>query len=409
MRTLRRFIAAVLLTAVAGAAMGAPAAASTSVVTRGSLVAVNPITTYESRAQVQGLLTAGGFDAADARYGVSLHQLIYRTVDTRGQVTTASGLVALPVNDARHLRTVSFAHGTSVYRGDAPSVADDLFLTGPAITFASAGFAAVAPDYLGLGAGTGPHPWMDVPTETSASLDLLRAAKTFAARQGIGLDREVYASGFSQGASAALGLSEALQGGADPWFRVAAVAPISGAYALRKAEIPAVFTPEVQPRLAAAYMAYLLTSYDRVHDIYRDPAEVFKPDYVAIGDLLDASHPGPEVLEGVPATVDDLLTDAGRDLLRRPNARFAAALREADSVCEWAPRVPVRLYFSPGDEQAVNANTVACRSSFAARGVRVPAVDVGVDTSYSGMVHEGSELLAVPQIARWFSTMAGSH
>ncbi|WP_189336636.1 alpha/beta hydrolase family protein [Actinoplanes ianthinogenes] len=389
MRKHRRIIAAFLLTAVAAAALGTPAVAAPPPAGRGALLAHHPISSF--------------------RYDVSLHQLVYRTIDEHGRPTTASGLLALPVGGARHLKTVSFGHGTSVYRGDAPSVAqDDPFLTGPAVTFASAGFAAVAPDYLGLGAGTGPHPWMDVPTETSASLDLLRAARRFAASQGRSLDREVYASGFSQGASAALGLARALQDGADPWFRVAAVAPISGAYALRRVEIPAVFTPEVTPRLGAAYTAYLLTAYDRLHDIYRDPREVFAPGYTGMGELFDASHPGQEVLAGLPESVDGLLTARGRELLRHPNARFAAALREADSVCEWAPAVPARLYFSPGDEQAVNGNTTACQASFAARGVRVPAVDVGVDRSYSGMVHEGSQLLAVPRIAAWFSSLAGS-
>ncbi|MFI1995000.1 alpha/beta hydrolase family protein [Actinoplanes sp. NPDC020271] len=403
MRTLRRTIAAVLFAAVAATAVTTPATAGTPPAGRGSLVSATPLATYDSPARVRDLLSAGGFADPITRYGVSLQRLVYRTIDPQGRPAVASGLLVLPLSTARHLRTVSFAHGTSVYRGDAPSVGEDTFLTGPAISFASAGFAAVAPDYLGLGSGTGPHPWMDVRSETSASLDLLRAARVFTARQGTGLDREVYASGFSQGASAALGLARALQEGADPWFRIAAVAPVSGAYAMRRVEIPAVFTPEVQPRLAAAYMAYLLTSYDRLHDIYRDPAEVFMPAYVGIGDLFDAGHPGPEVLAGVPDTVDELLTDGGKALLRQPNDRFAAALREADSVCEWAPRVPVRLYFSPGDEQAVTGNTVACRQSFATHGVRVPPVDVGVDTSYSGMVHEGSELLAVSQIVRWFA------
>ncbi|GAA2709711.1 alpha/beta hydrolase family protein [Actinoplanes palleronii] len=407
MRTLRRIIAAGLLTAVAAATIGGPAIAAPAP-TRGSLLAENPLATYATPGEVDTLLADGKFDPATDRYGVSLHQLIYRTIDTRGRPTTASGLLVLPINGDRRLSTVSFAHGTSVYRGDAPSLGEDTFLTGPAITFGSAGFAAVAPDYLGLGTGTGPHPWMDVPSETSASLDLLRAARTFAARQGRTLDQDVYASGFSQGASAALGLARALQEGADPWFRPAAVAPISGAYAIRRAEIPAVFTPEVQPRLASIYMAYLLTSYDRLHDIYRDPADVFQKDYVGIGDLLDASHPGVEVLEGAPPTVGDLLTERGRELLFHPTPRFAAALREADSVCEWRPGVPARLYFSPGDEQAVNANTTACRDSFATHGVQVPVVDVGVDTSYSGMVHEGSELLAVPRITRWFTELAGS-
>ncbi|MFF4352742.1 hypothetical protein [Streptomyces sp. NPDC001530] len=42
---------------------------------------------------------------------------------------------------------------------------------------------------------------------------------------------EVLVTGFSQGASAALGLAREFQDGADPRFRLQAVAPVSGAYA----------------------------------------------------------------------------------------------------------------------------------------------------------------------------------
>lgn len=75
------------------------------------------------------------------------------------------------------------------------------------MTFGAAGFAAVAPDYLGLGKGPGAHPWKDVPSETSASLDMLRAARQFVPREGRILDGRVLATGFSQGASSALGLA----------------------------------------------------------------------------------------------------------------------------------------------------------------------------------------------------------
>lgn len=65
---------------------------------------------------------------------------------------------------------VSFTHGTEVFRGDAPSMSPAGFEPGPAYTYASAGFAVSDPDYLGLGTGPGLHPWMDVPSETTASL-----------------------------------------------------------------------------------------------------------------------------------------------------------------------------------------------------------------------------------------------
>ncbi|WP_236030592.1 alpha/beta hydrolase family protein [Paractinoplanes lichenicola] len=373
-------------------------AATPATAANGRLVSATALHTYATRADVDAALTADKFDPGTDRYGVRTYRLVYRTTDATGKPTTASGLVALPINDRVRLDTASFAHGTSIYKGDAPSVSDDVFLIGPALTFASAGFAAVAPDYLGLGVGPGAHPWMDIPSETTASLDLLRAARVFVARQGRQLSRDVYASGFSQGASAALGLGRALQSGADPWFRAAAVAPISGAYDFRHAEIPALFTPAVHPVLASAYTTYLLAAYDRLHDIYADPADVFQPPYVGLPALFDGTHPGEEIIPALPPTIDALLTPRGKALLLHPTGRFAKALAVADSVCtDWDPAMPVRLYYSPGDEEAVNANTAHCHATLGA-----PTVNVGVNTTYNGFVHEGSEVLAVPRVTRWF-------
>jgi hypothetical protein len=398
MTMLRWIIPAVLL--MTGAA--APARADTDT---GTLISSVPLATYAQKSDVDALLTGEKFAAGTDRFGVRTYRLVYRTVDATGRPTTASGLLALPINRDRRLRTVSFAHGTEIYKPDAPSTSSDVFLTGPAITFASAGFAAVAPDYLGLGVGPGPHPWMDVTSETTASLDMLRAARTFTASIGRELRRDVLVSGFSQGASAALGLARALQGGADPWFRATAVAPISGAYDFRDAEIPALFTPgAINARFGVAYATYLLVAFDRLHDIYRSPADVFQNAYVGVGDLFDGTHEGRYVLGHLPPTIGELLSDRGRHFMLHPTGRFAAALDELDSVCRnWTPAMPVRLLMSPGDEEAVNANTAHCRASFAAAGARTPVVDLGVDTEYNGMVHEGSEVLGVAAATRWFT------
>jgi hypothetical protein len=396
-KTLSLGIAAAL---VAGsfAVAGAPAQAAPP--GRGGLVSVTGLQTYATRADVDAYLTGDHFDPSTDHYGVETYQIVYRTVSATGKPTTASGLVALPINGDKHLSTVEFAHGTEISKADAPSTSDDVFSRGPALTFASAGFAAVAPDYLGLGLGPGAHPWMDIPSETTASIDLLRAARTFVAQQGRELNRDLYLSGFSQGASAALGVARTLQN--DPSWKVRAVAPISGAYDFRHAEIPALFTPEVQPLLASAYTTYLLTAFDRLHDIYRDPADVFQPDYLPLAGLFDGTHTGDEVLAALPPSIDDLLTDRGKAMLLHPTGRFADALAVVDSVCtDWTPRMPVRLYYSPGDEEAVNANTFHCQAA-----MHAPTVNLGVDRDYNGFVHEGSQVLGVPEAARWFTHLA---
>jgi hypothetical protein len=103
--------------------------------------------------QTRTALRDAAFGQDTVRYGVDLYRLLYRTVDVDGRPTVASGLIVLSRNGERRLRLVSFTHGTQSYKDDAPSIGKDDFSSAPAITFGSAGFAAVTPDYLGLGKG----------------------------------------------------------------------------------------------------------------------------------------------------------------------------------------------------------------------------------------------------------------
>ncbi|MFE1014020.1 alpha/beta hydrolase family protein [Streptomyces sp. NPDC058794] len=349
----------------------------------------------------------GAWDTGAVRYGVDTYRIVYRTVDPRGRPTTASGLLALPRNGERWLRTVSFTHGTELFKGDVASVSTSVWDQAPALTHASAGFATALPDYLGLGLGSGPHPWMDVPSETTAALDMLRASRTVAADRGRHLRREVLATGFSQGASAALGLGRSLQERADHWFRLGAVAPISGAYAFRDVELPALLAGETEPKASVIYSALTLVAFNRLHHLYDDPAEVFeKPYRDTIEGLFDGTHPGRDIVLGTPDTVDELLTPRGRAMLEHPSGRLAKALRVADGVCtDWSPRAPVRLYYAEGDEQAVSANTTHCQAALRARGVPVRTVDLGTP-DYENSRHLGSQQAGTAAVVRWFRSLS---
>ncbi|WP_254647141.1 lipase [Streptomyces sp. GbtcB6] len=399
-------------TAVVAQGSGAPAAAVVAPVgthaSRGTVVSVEHLRTLSAR-QVAAELTgdeAGAWDTGAVRYGLDTFRIVYRTVDLRGRPTTASGLPALPRSGEQQLQTMSFTHGTELFKGDVASVSADVWDQAPALTYASAGFAAVLPDYLGLGLGPGPHPWMDVPSETTAALDMLRASRTVAARKGRELRRGVLATGFSQGASAALGLARSLQEGADGWFRLRAVAPVSGAYAFRDAALPALLAGRADPKASVIYTALFLVAFNRLHQLYDTPAQVFRAPYDrTIEGLLDGTHTGQEVVAGTPDSLDGLLTVRGRAMLAHPTGRLAAALRVTDSVCtDWVPRAPVRLYYADGDEQAVNANTAYCHAALRAHGVDAPLVDLGTP-DYGGSRHLGSQQAGTAAVVRWFRTL----
>lgn len=358
-----------------------------------------------SKDEVGQALREARFSQEGVAYGVDLYRLVYRTVDAQGRPTIASGLLVLPRNGSRRPRMVSFTHGTQSYKDDAPSIGKDDFAFSPTITFGSAGFAAVSPDYLGLGKGPGTHPWMDVPSETTASVDMLRAARQFMARSGRTPQRRVLVTGFSQGASPALGLARALQDGADDWFRLGAVAPISGAYDFRDTEIPALLAGrQIPPKLAVVYTTYLFVSWNRLHHLYDSPGQVFQRPYAKkVDKLFDGTTPGEEMLPALPDDLDHLLTPHGFDLLRHPSPRFAKALKVADGTCTgWTPRAPIRLYYSQGDEQAVTANTDRCQAAFRAGGTDVTSVDLGAH-DYYGSRHLGTAVSGTTAVLNWFT------
>lgn len=402
-----------LLSGPAAAAAPAPAPAQATAAGvaeasgRGTLLSAEKLYTLSTPQAVAAELTTAGFDADSARYGVAAYRLIYRTVDAHGRPTTASGLVAVPLHGRTQLRTVSFAHGTGSHKDDSPSAQRAAFLSAPVIAHASAGSFAVGPDYLGLGKGPGPHPWMDIDSETTASLDMLRAARAFAPRTGHVLEREVMVTGFSQGASAALGLGRALEAGQDPWFRLGALAPVSGAYDFGGAELPALVSGDLDAKSSVIYAAYTLVAFNRLHDIYDSPRDVFKDKYAdTVEALFDGEHTGQDLMEGTPEKLGDLLTAHGLALLTHPTGALADALRTTDAVCaDWAPRAPVRLYMASGDEQATTENTAHCRAALAGNGVPAPVVDLGA-VDYHGSRHLGSNVAATPRIVRWFGELS---
>ncbi|WP_327246622.1 alpha/beta hydrolase [Streptomyces sp. NBC_01320] len=368
---------------------------------RGALLAVTPVATLD-RTGVGAFLASAGMDTGTVRYGVRAYRLTYRTLTPQGEPTTATGLFVLPRGGADHLDLVSDTHGTMVHRDYAPSVGEDFGRFAPYL-HASAGRAVAAPDYLGLGKGPGPHPYMDTASAVTASLDMLHASRTAARELGRPLTGEVYASGFSQGGQVAMALAKALDSGADRHFRLRALAPVSGPYDLRGAETPAMFDGRINDISAVFYMSYFLTAQNRLHSLYKDPSEFFREPYAdTVESLFDTHHFEEDIIPALPGTLKELLTDEAYQDLQHPAGVLREVLNAQDGQCDWKPEVPVRLYSSAGDRDVAIANSRNCAADFAAHGTRVPVIDQGATD------HNGTFMKSGPQIVRWFDTIAAA-
>lgn len=388
-------VSAALMTAGAAQASAAPGTAE-----RGALLKAQRVATH-TRAQVvdtiAGLRLPGepAMSTAKVRFGATAYRLTYGTVGADGAPTTATGLLLLPHNHRRHVPVVSYGHGTMAARADAPSRSLDSLAGGSALLFAGAGFAVAAPDYLGLGFGPGAHPYMQLATEASASLDLLRAAHAFTATRHRELDDRTLVTGFSQGAAAAMALGKLLADGADPHLRLAALAPISGPYDLEHAELPALRAGRLDPAASSYYVSYLMHAWQPLYHVYDAPTDVWRGPWAARVDrLFDGRHDDVAIMRVLPPRPAALFAGAFWDGLSHPDGALLSAIRENDVACDWAPGVPIRLFAAHADEQVAYTNARSCVAA-----LRAHVRDVGATG------HFGSALRATPKVAAWFQRL----
>ncbi|MFD8103505.1 lipase family protein [Nocardia fluminea] len=188
----------------------------------------NPIRATLVATLVASAVTAAGFAPAVAEtpgslisvqaepagwHGLSRGSSVeYWMTDSAGVQRPASGAMFLPEGDAPAggWPIVAYDHGTSGSGPGCGGQADPE--TGPLPLhraaedrlikrFVDQGFAVVTPDYLGLGRfDTGPHPYLEVRSEATATIDLVRAARAASPE----LSRTWSALGTSQGGHAAL-------------------------------------------------------------------------------------------------------------------------------------------------------------------------------------------------------------
>ncbi|MGW0007631.1 lipase family protein [Nocardia grenadensis] len=176
------------------------------------------------------LLSAGLLDRPWAGLD-GVRRIEYVTTGPGGELVPAAALVRIPEGPAPKggRRVVAWDHGTSGLAQNCGLTGSEELErdTGPTVArFNDAGYAVVAPDYIGLSLNSpGPHPYLHTTSEATATIDAVRAARS--AYPGLAPSWAV--AGWSQGGHAALGTGRlAPEYAPELDFRgTAALAPVS--------------------------------------------------------------------------------------------------------------------------------------------------------------------------------------
>jgi hypothetical protein len=264
---------------------------------------------------------------ATPRYAVQAWRLTYLTVDEGGRQTVASGLVGVPLKPANALSPVlSYQHATITTQADAPTSLTKL--GDPPVVLASLGYIVEAADYVGFGVSAGtPHPYLTSAPSASAVIDFLTASKFWRQSQHVPDNKQLFMTGYSEGAYVTVAAQRALQAGTST----------------HRSELVRVVAGE-GPYDVGATLDQLL--------------QIMKQDYFPLGYVLD---PGflrylsdtdrrnvrnllLALLVGIdptvvysPTVIDNYLSDN------------RAAIDASSSVFDWAPEVPLDLFHGRDD------------------------------------------------------------
>jgi pimeloyl-ACP methyl ester carboxylesterase len=340
---------------------------------RGKVLSVTNVETLNTFT-LQLLFTLAGAPITP-QYNVQCFRVIYETIDPLGARTVASGALLLPVGSGKLLPLVSYQHGTIALTNDAPSSMDLQGEVSVGLAFATTGYAAVVPDYLGLGFSPGLHPYHHARSEATACVDLLRAARLLCATNGFPLTNKLFLCGYSQGGHATMALLRELETYHTNEFTVTAYAPMAGAYDLSGVTTTNFLSGKSQPN--PYYFLYLLAAYQSVYHFAPTLADLLAPPYSStLPPLLNGATSDSDLNAALPSDPMQILKpEYLADFRNNPRHPLRLALQEND-LYDWQPRSPLRLYHCAADQDVIIANSEVALASFHAHGAtQVELVD----------------------------------
>jgi pimeloyl-ACP methyl ester carboxylesterase len=313
----------------------------------------------------------------------------YSAVGRNGATMRLSGLLALPRGVVAR-RLVSFQHGTTTTRSAVPSKLDGTGIA-TAIAFAGNGYALVVPDYPGLGASEGRHPYYVAEAIGPAVVAMIDAASHV---KGVP-DAPVFLSGFSEGGWASLAALRILQ---EEGKAVLASAQVAGAYDLRHVSLPAALKGgSPSHSLYLAYAAWGQAAY------YGRPLDsLLTPTYAKVVErVFDGATPE-EIKAALPPDPRQLFNQEFLDAFDRGGSHWFLDTFTANSLVDVTPSAPVRLYYGSKDEDVVPEEALDAARAMRSRGADATAVDVGP------VGHDPSMLAAAPLILAWLRELEGA-
>ena len=372
-----------------------------------------------------------GVNATNA-FGYKAIKITYRTKNIKGKDINASGLLVIPTPTKAFLQTpqgkkfsisaVCDNHGTIFLNSEAPTEVEKSTHLYPTALLMSgyAGFALIAPDYVGYGDSKGEiHPYI-MKRSAQASLDMIRASVRYMTDHHILFNGQLFLSGYSEGGYVTMALAKEIEEKYNNEFKLMGVVPMAGPY-----DIKALADVDLQtntPMVYPAFLAEIAYSYSKAYDLNLsnivvkpqifNSVNLFGGDYdtipihVALG-LADINnsdygfntHYANELFKS--SFINDYFTNSDNKMKK---------LFEENSVYNWKPKSKINLIQCLNDEIIPFAiSSKKAYDTMIANGVTdinltvIPDSYIPAATATTPFVHQRCAGVAYGIATKWFS------
>jgi len=333
----------------------------------------------------------------DVSNGIDYYKIVYETIGLDGQLTQASGAVAVPTNFDGVSPITTYCHGTSILESNIPSAVNAESNIG--VIFASEGFVVTMPDYLGFGANPGLHPYHHANSHASATIDMIRATKKLLDQLETAYNDQLFIFGYSQGGHAAMATVKVIEENYADELPITAAAPMSGAYDL--AGVQATTFEQDVSYGAPYYLPYILLAYNEVYKLYPSTSDFLNSPWdEQLPPLFDGYHSPSEVNAIMPEIPNDIIRDDFFEaFLNNPNHIFRQVLRD-NSLLDFTPSTPMKIFYCNGDPLVLFQNSeLACETYIANGATDIECIDNGA------LDHGGCVLPSLIGARGWFKTL----
>jgi len=312
--------------------------------------------------QIDSFYTAQGLPSAilPQQYAVDIYQVIYNTVSYDGVTpTVASGLMVLPKNKDCASPILSYQHGTVLKRTDAPSNLTGEYVIG--VAMAADGYVGLIPDYLGLGASSGIHPYVHANSEATAVADMIRATREACDDLNFDLNGQIFLTGYSQGGHATMAAHRYLVEEFPAEFNVVASVPMSGPYSLSEVMRDLILSDV--PYSNPAYLPMVIMTYRTVYNIYPNLSDAILPPFDTNLPIWTDGTYSSGYVDNQMNTLGanppkSIIKPAVLDTFTNDSTHVLRVLLKQNDVYRWVPQQPMRLLYCKADEQVSYLNTM---------------------------------------------------